>query len=461
MSALHDYRVVLPVTTLSAAFGCVLVLAPLHVATALAAAGLGGATVDLLLGVVSFLFLCIALFVGSLVTSTSCSTLLAGRTKELALQRLLGADASYLRRRIARAGLLVGGVGGLVGSSAGSLVTALTVIALRQTGVLPAADYSLAAPQVLLPLAAVALSTWAAFVTASRSVLGVTPLQALGAAVEPSRTDLRAGTGRRRTAVVLMVTGGVLIAVGLVGSFASPVAVIPTVFGIFASFTGVVVGSPLVIAPLLRLVGATTSRGAAGLLARRTALSAPVRTSRATVGVLIGVTLLVTFSVALAAMQSMLDATLGTGPDDVALAGQQHDLFFRVTVVVGVLVGFSAVLAATGVVNAMSLSVGQRRGELSLLRVLGLSSAQVRRMITLEALHMVAAATVAGLALGILYGWAGAQSLLGSFQPAPFVVPPVTVAVVAVAVVVVALVATLRPVRDVLRTSPVAALTGR
>ena len=83
------------------------------------------------------------------------------------------------------------------------------------------------------------------------------------------------------------------------------------------------------------------------------------------------------------------------------------------------LVAVSAVIAAVGLVNLLTLGVVQRRRELGLLRALGLSNAQVRRVVLLEAAHITIAALATGLVLGIAYGWAGAQSLLGSVPMDP------------------------------------------
>ena len=87
------------------------------------------------------------------------------------------------------------------------------------------------------------------------------------------------------------------------------------------------------------------------------------------------------------------------------------------------LVAVSAVIAGVGLVNLLTLGVVQRRRELGLLRALGVSNAQVRRMVLLEAAHITITATATGLLLGVVYGWAGAQSLLGSVPTNPDALP--------------------------------------
>jgi putative ABC transport system permease protein len=191
-------------------------------------------------------------------------------------------------------------------------------------------------------------------------------------------------------------------------------------------------------------------------------MRAPGRSSRATIGLVIGVTLLVTFAVALGIMQHVVEtqmAAMGDGSLPADAVQAQRDFFVQLNAVVSVIVGFSAVIAAVGVVNALALGVLQRRRELGLLRVLGLTGAQVRRMIVTEAVQMVVAAVVTGLVLGTLYGWVGGQTMLGSLGTVVTpVLPPLTVAVVVVGALVLAVVATVAPVRRAMRVSPTEAL---
>ena len=132
------------------------------------------------------------------------------------------------------------------------------------------------------------------------------------------------------------------------------------------------------------------------------------------------------------------------------------------------LVAVSAVIAGVGLVNLLTLGVVQRRRELGLLRALGLSMPQVRRVVLLEAAHITITALAVGLVLGVVYGWAGAQSLLGSVPVDPlaprvatFVAPAVPLwplAIVAAATAVLTLVAAVVPTRLATRVAPVEAL---
>jgi putative ABC transport system permease protein len=89
-------------------------------------------------------------------------------------------------------------------------------------------------------------------------------------------------------------------------------------------------------------------------------------------------------------------------------------------------------------------------------------------MVMLEAAHITIAATATGLVLGVLYGWAGAQSLLGSIPTNPdapivgtFVwpaVPLVPVLAIVLATGILTLVAAVVPTRLATRVAPVEAL---
>jgi len=462
VNGIRSFAPTVLVAALGTTFGSALVIAPGIVTEALAVTGYADlGPVKAILSVVGWLFLGIALYVGAVVTANTCATLIAGQTRILALQRLVGATGATLRARITRTGLLVGVLGALIGAVAGTGLTALFVLVLRGDGFLPDTSYTLVPPELVLPIVAVVLATWGAFAVGSRRVLTVTPLQALSSSVEPSHEDVRSGTARKVWSIVLMAGGALLMLLGLAMSAASPMAVLPAALGGFVSFAGVAVGATIVMPPVLQLIGRIGSRDPVVLLAGRNAVRAPGRSSRATIGLVIGVTLLVTFAVALGIMQHVLEAqlrsqTVGAGPEQ--LQGMR-DFFVQVNAVVSVIVGFSAVIAAVGVVNALALGVLQRRRELGLLRVLGLTGAQVRRMIVTEAVQMVVAAVVTGLVLGTVYGWVGGQTLLGSLgTPVAPVLPPLTIGIVVLGALVLAVAATVAPVRRAMRVPPTEAL---
>jgi putative ABC transport system permease protein len=76
------------------------------------------------------------------------------------------------------------------------------------------------------------------------------------------------------------------------------------------------------------------------------------------------------------------------------------------------LLAISIVIALFGMANTLSLSVLERTRESALLRALGLTRAQLRRTITLEAGLLGLMGAVAGVAFGIGFGWATGRAFL-------------------------------------------------
>lgn len=126
-------------------------------------------------------------------------------------------------------------------------------------------------------------------------------------------------------------------------------------------------------------------------------------------------------------------------------------------VVIG-LIAVSVVIALIGVANTLALSVHERRRESATLRALGLTVGQMRRMLAIEGVLIAAVGAVLGVALGLLYGWAGSLTVLGVVGEVTLAVPWADVAVVGVVAVIAGLLASVIPGRAAARMSPVSAL---
>ena len=306
-------------------------------------------------------------------------------------------------------------IGALLGLVGGTAVAAGGVwLAGRMLGLERRRRSPSCAPDLLIPAVVVALTTWAAAWAGSRRVLTVTPLQALGGSVEASHDAVARRTGRNVAALVLFIVGGALLALGILAGLFTPLGVVVAFVGGILSFTGLALGATLVMPPVLRLVGRLFGGSATARLAAENALRYPERSSRMAIGVVMGVTLVTMFAVAIESTKAVM--TAAAGGELPAELGAVLDSF--AAIMMG-LVAVSAVIAGVGLVNLLTIGVVQRRRELGLLRALGVSNGQVRRMVLLEAAHITIAATATGLVLGVLYGWAGAQSLLGSIPTNP------------------------------------------
>jgi len=452
------------VAALSAAFGVVLVEATAYIGAMLKSDPYIGDsdTLAAVVAILSVLLIGVALYVAAIVTANTFATIVAGRTRRIALMRLIGATARSQRAEVAGHGLVVGALGALIGVVAGVLVAAAGVH-LANRFVVDVPGFSLVQPAILLPAIGVAMTTWAAAWIGSRRVLSVTPLQAIGGSVERTHEDAAARPARHVGALLLLILGAALLVFGVLAGLVTPLGVVVAFVGGLLSFTGISLAAVLVMPPLLRLVGRLLGRSATARLAAENALRYPERSSRMAIGVVMGVALVTMFAVALESVKVLMTKA----------AGGQLDAQFSVimdsfSAVMMALVGISAVIAAVGLVNLLTIGVVQRRRELGLLRAIGLSNRQVRRMILLEALHITLTATAMGLVLGVIYGWVAAQSLLGSVRMPPAfdqiaglvapAVPWVPVAVIVAATAVLTLVAAAAPTRLASRVAPVEAL---
>lgn len=458
---LRDQWPTLLVAALAGTFGVALLHVTGLLAAAIAADDVTGesATVALMLGIVATVFVVIAVYVSAIVTANTVATVVAGRTRLIALLRLIGSSARAQRAQIAKEGLLVGFVGALVGIAAGTGVAiALDRIAVT-TDLMPATDYDYLNVAVVLPAVAVTITTWLASWVGSRRVLRVRPIQAIGDSHEQDREELGRRRVRNLSAIVLFVLGIGLLAAGIVWGLTEPYGVLVGMAGGILSFTGIVLGAHVVMPPVLRLVGRALGTSPAARLAAENAVRHPERSSRMTIGLVIGVTLVTTFAVTMESYRELIRAAQRAQPEVYAGVDEMLDVTVAVFTV---LIGFSALIAAIGMVNTLSLSVMQRTRELGLLRALGFDRRQLRRMIVAESAALTLAATVVGIVLGFAYGWAGAQSLLGGAQGEGVLVLPgipwAMFGLLLVAAGLLTLVASIAPARRAMRVAPVVAL---
>lgn len=104
-----------------------------------------------------------------------------------------------------------------------------------------------------------------------------------------------------------------------------------------------------------------------------------------------------------------LEAIVGDSPmvtvsDPEALADAQKDQINQVLYLMYGLLGLAIVIAVLGIISTLWLSVIERTREVGLLRAVGLSRAQLRRMIRLEAVVVAVFGALLGLLLGVAFG---------------------------------------------------------
>jgi putative ABC transport system permease protein len=87
------------------------------------------------------------------------------------------------------------------------------------------------------------------------------------------------------------------------------------------------------------------------------------------------------------------------------IRGEVMKIFDQTFLITYALLAVAIVVAVLGVINTLAALILERTRDLALLRVLGMSIAQVRRMLVLESSVLGLTSTVAGLAMGYVLSW--------------------------------------------------------
>ena len=454
-----DLRAVGLVAGLTSCYATVLVVASSFLNTVAVSAS--GSSAGVLLAVVSLVFVLIALYVATVVIINCVDTVIAGRLRRIALLRLLGASSRALRSAVVRSTGIAGAVGAVASSVIGFVVAQSGRLVLVADGTMPDLDYRWIDGGLLVmlggALAAITAAAMAAGWVGSRPVLAVTPAEAMSTSQATLPVRPRASLTRAMVSVALLVSGGgLLVAAMLLGEAGSAAGFLFAFFGAAISASGVLVGARLVIPRVVAGFSLVLGRAPAGVLARRNAIKDPLRTTRSTLGLVIGVCLVTTIAAGMNALQTSVNSWQGLSA---AQREQTHAALSMVTAILIAIIAISSIIAAVGFISTMSLTVVQRRREFGLLRALGFTRRQVAAMITMESFALSIAGILFGLALGVCYGTAGAQSLIGALSPGFIWGIPVTVLIaVGVAGFALVMIAARVPAQRAVRVSPIDAL---
>ncbi|MFD1714044.1 FtsX-like permease family protein [Amnibacterium flavum] len=446
-----QYAASAAVVAIVSAFAVLLLETTEVFSAAVASAGLDAVdAVRMGLGTVTVVFLGIAVVVAVLVISNTFSMVYAGRVRDIALLRLIGATGKQVRRTSLIDGVAVGLTGAVLGIVAGVLISLAAIAGISaSTG----AELSfIFVPQlILVPLIGSLVATVAASYAGSREVSRVAPIEATRSSAEGQRLPERAARGRSITGVVLFMAGLGLLGLGTVVGIAAPVGLLIAFPGGVLSIAGVIIGSPVLIPPVVALVARLLPRSAANRLAAANLLHDPVRTARTVISVVIGVTLLTMFTVAGEMFIAATRDYLGQGDDVASVIDGLLQAVYALT-------SFSVIVAAIGLGSTLSMSVLQRRRQIGVLRALGLTTRQTRRMLLAESLLVTVVGVIVGLVLGTLYGFVGANSILGSQYFGPPLLPPVFLIVLVVGALAFGALASLAPGRRASGIAPAVAL---
>ena len=165
-----------------------------------------------------------------------------------------------------------------------------------------------------------------------------------------------------------------------------------------------------------------------------------------------------------AASRAAVEAAAASDPLLVVntVAGYKASLAGRVNEILtlfGTLLGLAVLIALLGISNTLSLSVIERTRESALMRALGLTRGQLRRMLLTEALLMAALAIVLGAGLGVTFGVVMVHAFTQSTDGQGLLsIPYSHITLYAVIAVAAALAAAALPARRAARTSVVSAM---
>ncbi|MER7500376.1 ABC transporter permease [Nonomuraea pusilla] len=367
------------------------------------------------LSVMLLLFAGIALFVSVLVIANTFSILFARRLRDFALLRCIGATRRQVvrsvRREAAVVGVLASLTGTLVGIGLGHGLIAL-INALAPTVPMGAAGLPVL---WLLGGSAVGLAvTMVASWLPTRCVVRVSPLAALR---PEAAVDAHTATGlvRLALAALLLVTGLVLLGMAMVshsrcgaghprGRRRRPSRRAPrTDPGRHRARRGA--GGP-------RRRGVRTGRAGEDQ-ARFRGLRQGDAHRRSPASCHLDPRLLRRDSARLGGdLDELADATGATVENGLRTwESLDQQLGIYTWPAIGLL-GIAVVIALIGIANTLGLSVLERAREHAMLRALGLTRTQLRRMPATEAVLLSVVATLLGTAIGVGFAWVGHETIV-------------------------------------------------
>lgn len=259
-----------------------------------------------LFSTVLLVFAVVALLVGGFLIFNTFTIVLAGRLREFALLRAVGASRGQLLRAVLGEAVLVGLIGGALGALLGVAVAFGLRELLGVVGVeLPGTGLVVAPRTVAVAVGVGAAITLVAALVPARRAVRVPPVAAL------TEVAVAAPAGR---GIVRTVVGLVLVAAGAAGMAATLVGDVGAVAlgaGSVAVFLGVAALSPLIVRPLVGVLGWPAARaGVRGQLARANARRNPRRTAATASALMIGLALVAFVSIFAASLEATIARTI-------------------------------------------------------------------------------------------------------------------------------------------------------
>jgi putative ABC transport system permease protein len=289
----------------------------------------------------------VSLLVSVFIIANTFAIVLQQRTREMGLLRLVGADASQLRRSAMGEAGFIGVLASAIGIPGGIGVAAGLTALFSAIGLdLPAYDMIVAPRTIVVSLVVGIGVTLVAAWWPTRSATRLTPMAALAGGIADGHDT---GRGRLITGAVLALVGGTAVALGLLGSASTAAIVTLLVIGAVALFGAVTAVSPRLVAPVAAAFGVLFERfGMPGRLAVRNARRQAGRTATTAAALMIGLAVVSMALVVGDSIKTELSSTLdSTVRADYLLTDQASEAGFP-TQVVDALAAEPAFGAVTG-----------------------------------------------------------------------------------------------------------------
>ena len=238
----------------------------------------------------------VAVFVGAFIIQNTFRIIVAQRTKELALLRAIGATGRQVRWMVVIEALVIGLVGSIVGIAFG-FVMAFGIRALMNTVGLgiPPGSLVLLPRTIIVALLVGMILTLLSSLLPARKASRIPPVAAMRE--EAARTPRRSLRTRAIAGIAITAVGVLLLSGGLFGSLSNAIAYVAA--GAAVTFIGVSVLAPLAAKPLADIIGWPLPYlfGVSGVLAKENTKRKPRRTASTASALMVGVALVVFFSV--------------------------------------------------------------------------------------------------------------------------------------------------------------------
>jgi putative ABC transport system permease protein len=241
----------------------------------------------------------VAVFVSVFLIANTFSIIVAGRLKELAMMRAIGAGQGQIVRSVLTEALVLGLIASIVGAGLG-IGGGILLARVTSSSFLDGADVAVDVPisaAIIAILIGIGVTLLSALVPAVRGSR-VPPVAAMRDAV---RTD-KPVTGITIAAAIVLAAGTALIAVGLNGEASFSLVA----GGAGVAFLGTALLTPWLSRPLVAALGLLWSWSFAGKLGRRNAARNPRRTAVTAAALMIGVALVTATATLLTSVKQSL-----------------------------------------------------------------------------------------------------------------------------------------------------------